>query len=108
MQYHRNSVAKKVEEVRMEFELRVSARMILLWFLMFVTIPMLASTGFAGSAPKRSSHGIVGKCFKHVIIVSEYQSEYQIFCFRSVDRGVMLIMDTIAMDGMDDGFVYSL
>ncbi|MDP8998325.1 MAG: hypothetical protein M3O03_15175 [Pseudomonadota bacterium] len=108
MHWHRNSVAKKVEELRMESELKVSSRKILLSFLVFVTIPMFASTGFAGSAPKRSSHGIVGKCYKSVLIPSEPKSEYKILCFRSDDRGLMLFMDPSALDGFDDVFVYAM
>ena len=53
-------------------------------------------------------HRIVGKCFQSNINPTDPQSEYHIICFRSLSEGTFIIMDPIARDGIEDGFVYTL
>ena len=96
MQWHRNHVFKVIAH-RAIFPLS---------FL--IASYLFASEGIPHPISNLILNRIVGICFRSDIKLSDPQSDYHIICFRSHSEGTFAYLDPVALDGIEDGFVYTL
>ena len=96
MDWHRNHVFK------------VLARGVIFPFSFLIASYSFASERIPHPISNLNLHRIVGTCFRSDIKLSDPQSDYHIICFRSHSEGTFAYLDPVALDGMEDGFVYTL